>query len=231
MPDATTSPPSERKLAAVTDVTAISPRSSAEPNLGTRGGRESPDQSSPQRPPAAALASGLGPGFSQGCRVCLPSNASSEGSRRVRHEMWTSRRYHKWKSPLLMFTFFVLGLGISIAHCAFYPALNATIVGSPRQQEKNLRQACTTHTPSYNGLICYSGQDRLGTAFAFLSQIALSASCWQTYTQWIWRSVKKPLRVATLNDIFGADTSVLSFLNLDMLQNFKVGYAIALFAW
>ncbi len=38
------------------------------------------------------------------------------------------------------------------------------------------------------------------------------------------------MRIAILNDIFGADTSVLSFLNLDMVKNFKVGYAIAFFA-
>jgi hypothetical protein len=73
---------------------------------------------------------------------------------------------------------------------------------------------------------------RFGTAAAFLAQITLGASVWQTYKQWIWRSVKKvPLRMATLNDIFGVETSVLSFLNLDMFKNFKVGYIMALFAW
>lgn len=39
------------------------------------------------------------------------------------------------------------------------------------------------------------------------------------------------MSIPTLNDIFGADTSVLSFLNLDMLQKFKVGYFMALLAW
>jgi ABC-type phosphate/phosphonate transport system permease subunit len=73
---------------------------------------------------------------------------------------------------------------------------------------------------------------RLGTAAAFLAQITLGASVWQTYKQWIWRSVKKaPLTMATLNDIFGVQTSVLSFLNVDMFKNFRTGYVIALFGW
>jgi hypothetical protein len=71
---------------------------------------------------------------------------------------------------------------------------------------------------------------RLGTAAAFLAQITLGASVWQTYKQWIWRSVKKvPLRMATLNDIFGVQNSVLSFLNIDMFKNFKTEYIMALF--
>ena len=73
---------------------------------------------------------------------------------------------------------------------------------------------------------------RFGTAAAFLSQISLSASIWQCYTQWLWRSVgKTSMSIPTLNDVFRADTSVLSFLNFDMLRKFKVGYFMALFAW
>ena len=73
---------------------------------------------------------------------------------------------------------------------------------------------------------------RVGTALAFLAQIALTSSVWQTYHQWTWRSVKQvPLRFGTLNDIFGAETSVLSFVNLDMLKNFKLGSCMAVFAW
>lgn len=73
---------------------------------------------------------------------------------------------------------------------------------------------------------------RVGTAFAFVSQIFLSASVWQTYTQWIWRSIAKiTLRMATLNDIFGADTSILWLRNFKMFKKFTVGYLIALYAW
>jgi hypothetical protein len=126
-------------------------------------------------------------------------------------EIWQQRRYRKWKYPFLMSVFYAIGLAFSVAHCAFYAALDNDIVGSPEQQQRNLS---------------------FGTAFAFLSQIAFSASVWQTYDQWIWRSIKKiALRMATINDIFRADTSVMSFLNIDMLKSFKVGYVVALLGW
>ncbi|KAK0737326.1 hypothetical protein B0T21DRAFT_364903 [Apiosordaria backusii] len=124
---------------------------------------------------------------------------------------WKPRKFHKWESPLLMISFFVLGLVFSISHCVLYASLDGAIVGSAAHQESNLR---------------------IGTALAFLAQITLTASVWQTYHQLIWRSVKKgPIRMSTLNDIFGAETSVLSFLNLDMLKKFRLGYGMALFAW
>ncbi|KAK3377470.1 hypothetical protein B0H63DRAFT_398759 [Podospora didyma] len=125
------------------------------------------------------------------------------------------RNYHHFKTPLLTTLFFTLGSGMSIAHCVLYSKLDNTAVGSPAEQENNLRQLV-----------------RLGTAFAFLSQICLAASVWQTYTQWIWRSVRKtPMTIQDLNDIFNADLSVLSFLNLNIWSNFTVGSLIALFGW
>lgn len=74
-------------------------------------------------------------------QVRFSSIASSSDSRSARREILVPRRTHQWKYPLLMSTFYVLGLGMSIAHCAFYSALKDTIVGSPGQQEINLRQA------------------------------------------------------------------------------------------
>ncbi|KAK3343627.1 hypothetical protein B0T25DRAFT_614805 [Lasiosphaeria hispida] len=110
-----------------------------------------------------------------------------------------------------MGTFFIMGLAFSVSHCVFYASLNGTIVRSTAKQEENLR---------------------VGTALTFLAQITLGASIWQVYHQWIWRSVKKmPMKMATLNDIFGVETSVLSFLNLNMFENYRVGYYMALFAW
>jgi hypothetical protein len=35
--------------------------------------------------------------------------------------------------------FFVIGLGVSMAHCGFYASLEGTVVGSPAEQENNLR--------------------------------------------------------------------------------------------
>jgi hypothetical protein len=52
---------------------------------------------------------------------------------------WTKRRIHKWKSPLLMSIFFILGVAVSLAHCVFYPKLSGKIVGDSSQQEEKIR--------------------------------------------------------------------------------------------
>ncbi|KAF2471142.1 uncharacterized protein BDR25DRAFT_223485 [Lindgomyces ingoldianus] len=125
---------------------------------------------------------------------------------------WIKRRIHRWKSPLLMVVFYIIGLAMSLAHCIFYPKLKGVIVGNPDSQEGKIRQ--------------------VPRAFAFLSQICLSTSVWISYTQWLWRTVNKTeMTVGGLNAAFGADTSVLSLLNLEMLQELRVGSAMALFAW
>jgi hypothetical protein len=60
----------------------------------------------------------------------------------------------------------------------------------------------------------------------------MSASVWQCYTGWLWRSVgKTAMSIPALNNVFGADTSLLSFLSVEMLQKYKTGYFMALFAW
>ncbi|ROV98334.1 hypothetical protein VMCG_07140 [Cytospora schulzeri] len=115
------------------------------------------------------------------------------------------------KSPMFMVVFFVIGLSLSIAHCAFYRGLDGKIVGSPYSQEQNLR---------------------LGTAFSFISQLALTACAWKSYTQWLWRAVqKKKWTVNGLNKAFGADTSPSSIASLEMIRNFKLGTLVAFFAW
>ena len=72
---------------------------------------------------------------------------------------------------------------------------------------------------------------RVGTAMAFLAQITFTASVWQTYDQKIWRHMDKPLKMATLNDIFGAQSSMMSYLNVDFWKTFPLGYFMGLFAW
>ena len=73
---------------------------------------------------------------------------------------------------------------------------------------------------------------RYGTAFSFLAQITLSASVWTTYTQWLWRTVRRrELEVPLLNYMFGADTSILPLLHWKMLSEFRIGSIMALFAW
>jgi hypothetical protein len=68
------------------------------------------------------------------------SNAPISPSPRDVRKLWKPRQYRKWESPVLMVLFFVLGLGISMAHCGFYASLEGTIVPSPAQQENNLRR-------------------------------------------------------------------------------------------
>lgn len=73
---------------------------------------------------------------------------------------------------------------------------------------------------------------RFGTAFSFLAQISLGASVWTVYTQWLWRTVRrKDMTVGVFNSAFGADTSVWSLLNFEMLRKLRTGSAMALFAW
>jgi len=167
---------------------------------------ETPDLSPSQTvPPPTALGGPLGP----------PNPEDSQGpSDQLEPTKFCPDevdRHRNWKSPILMLAFWLVGVACSFAHCIFYASLGGTIVGAPWQQETNLR---------------------LGTAFAFISQISLTASVWQTHTQWIWRCLAKvTLRMATLNDIFSADTSILWVRNFAMFKKFTVGYLIALYAW
>jgi hypothetical protein len=81
--------------------------------------------------------------------VRIPSNASSDSSRRLRKDLLFNlgpRQYHKWKSPLLMLVFYICGLGMSVSHCALYVGLNNSIVGGSHQQGTNLRQASKPFT-------------------------------------------------------------------------------------
>ncbi|KAF2729936.1 hypothetical protein EJ04DRAFT_501369 [Polyplosphaeria fusca] len=124
---------------------------------------------------------------------------------------WKKRNIPRWKSPLLMILFFIIGLAMSLAHCIYYPKLHGVIVGDSSSQEEKLR---------------------FGTAFSFLAQISLAASVWTCFTQWLWRTVDgTEMSVGALNDAFGIDTSVLPFLNYEMLRKLRVGSVMALFAW
>lgn len=49
------------------------------------------------------------------------------------------RHIHRWKSPLLMVVFFLIGLAMSLAHCIFYPSLRDQLVGNPDAQEEKIR--------------------------------------------------------------------------------------------
>jgi hypothetical protein len=70
--------------------------------------------------------------------------AERRGSRIV--QGWTKRRVHRWRSPLCMVVFFLLGLAVSIAHCVFYPKLLGKLVGDSSQQEEKIRYRCVLRT-------------------------------------------------------------------------------------
>lgn len=52
---------------------------------------------------------------------------------------WQNRHIHRWKSPLLMVTFFLVGLAMSLAHCIFYSSMRDKIVGNSDAQEEKIR--------------------------------------------------------------------------------------------
>jgi hypothetical protein len=52
---------------------------------------------------------------------------------------WRKRQIPRWKSPLLMILFFIIGLAMSLGHCIFYPKLSGKLVGGSSDQEENIR--------------------------------------------------------------------------------------------
>ncbi|KAH0563094.1 hypothetical protein GP486_002336 [Trichoglossum hirsutum] len=160
------------------------------------------------------------------CAEEMEMRSESQTQTRQAEEMnsnrWKPRRIRKWKSPLAMVVFFITGLAMSIGHCVFYPRLDGVVVGNSSNQERNIR--CSICIPDFTDLI-------EGTE-PFSVGIALTAAVWLSYTQWLWRSVGKvEVTVNALNAAFGADTSVFSLLNIEMLRKFRIGSVMALFAW
>ncbi|KPM44202.1 hypothetical protein AK830_g2378 [Neonectria ditissima] len=199
------SPPDEAEVIGLTE---IGPRQSTPDHLGIAYDFEParPAMSAPLRPtssptlhqallshhPNERPASSLGPG-------------SSIAS-------WRPRTYQRWKSPALMVVFFLVGFGLSLCHCVFYPSLNGQIVGDSYRQEEKLR---------------------VGTACAFLAQLALTSSVWKSYTQWLWRAVysSNTWTVQGLNKAFSVETSPFALLSPKMFKNFKLGAVMGFFAW
>lgn len=52
---------------------------------------------------------------------------------------WPRRKIWRWKAPLSMMTFFIIGFALSLAHCIYYPKLSGMIVGNPDSQEAKIR--------------------------------------------------------------------------------------------
>jgi hypothetical protein len=149
-------------------------------------------------------------------------------------------RFRHFKSPVLMSVLFCIGVILSCAHCIFYSRLNDHIVGSANKQERNTRQATFSfmkigetaveilRTHLTDSFLHY----RLGTAFAFISQISFAASIWIAYTQWLWITLQgTEASLSCLNAAFSADSSVFSLMNVEMIKKFKIGSSMAALAY
>jgi hypothetical protein len=70
---------------------------------------------------------------------------------------------------------------------------------------------------------------RWGTTLAYITQASLVTSIGFAYTQWLWWTLKKTkISIAALDAAFGADSSLVSLLNVEMIRKIKVGSLIAL---
>lgn len=90
------------------------------------------------------------------------------GSRIVRG--WSKRRVHRWRSPVLMVCFYLLGLSMSIAHCVFYPKLRGRVVGNSDNQEEKIRYCVVLGPFSRSGLISADSALPLPSLLRFVSQ-------------------------------------------------------------
>ena len=53
--------------------------------------------------------------------------------------LFDSGQPFRYKIPLLTVLYFLIGLGMAIAHCIFYPGLKGMVVGTPVRQETKIR--------------------------------------------------------------------------------------------
>ena len=64
-------------------------------------------------------------------------------------------------------------------------------------------------------------------------QVCLAVSVGFAYSQVLWKALKhgEGITIATLDNAFAAQTSVISFLNQEMLWKIRAGSLIALIGW
>ncbi|RNJ53060.1 hypothetical protein D7B24_002402 [Verticillium nonalfalfae] len=117
-----------------------------------------------------------------------------------------------WQRPAVLLCFFYLvGLSTTLSHIVYYIHLSGTVAGDGYRQQSNIR---------------------IGTALAVLTQFSFVTAVWLCYTQCLWRNLqRKPMSPRALNAAFGANESILSLANTEMLRRFKLGSALALLAW
>lgn len=116
-----------------------------------------------------------------------------------------------WKTVATMILTFILGLGAAFALHGYYSSLNGKEVGDTDQQQTALA---------------------VGTTLAFISQISLVGSIHIACIQTLWRALKRrEISIRAIDAGFAATTSLLSFLNLEMVAKLRLASFLALVAW
>ncbi|KAM0276031.1 hypothetical protein ACHAQH_007156 [Verticillium albo-atrum] len=118
----------------------------------------------------------------------------------------------QWQRPVgVLCLFYLVGLGTTLSHVSYYIHLSGTVVGGGYRQQSNIR---------------------VGTALAVLTQFSFVTAVWLCYTQCLWRNLQRTsMSPCALNAAFGANESILSLANMEMLRKFKLGSVLALLAW
>lgn len=115
-----------------------------------------------------------------------------------------------WDPSWNMYAFCMLGIGMAIAHDAFYRSLEGKIVRDDNQ------------------IVML----RYGTALAFAAKASLVAAVLSAFREQVWATVRSRfLGIATLDDIFAAPQTPFSLLNWEFLSNAKVVAILALYSW
>ncbi|KAF7868385.1 hypothetical protein EAF04_004917 [Stromatinia cepivora] len=114
-----------------------------------------------------------------------------------------------WRSPIMMGGNLLIAIIASVSHHVFNSCMVGKQVGDDYSQQWTLR---------------------FGTTSAFISQVCLVSSVGFAYTQWLWKSLyhkDTKVSIKCLDAAFVADTSVLSFLNKEMLWKLKLASLLA----
>jgi hypothetical protein len=137
-----------------------------------------------------------------------------------------------WTVPFTMLAALGFGIATSGAHSGWYQHLNFSIVGTPSQQENNIRFVVVV---TRLGIYCTKCVHRVGNFLAFLTQISLGYSCWIAYRQWVWRALKfdrfEGIILDALDAAFALPSSLLSLSNLEIARKLPIAYVIAVIAW
>ncbi|KAL0262041.1 hypothetical protein SLS55_003476 [Diplodia seriata] len=116
-----------------------------------------------------------------------------------------------WKSPTLMLSLFIFGIGCCIAHHFFYQSLDGAAVESSIPQQWALR---------------------IGIGLAFLAKASLAASVGVAFTQRLWVTLRtKPISLRGLDNIFSLAVDPTSFLNGEALTQAKLLCLLAAAMW